>query len=220
MKKFIFAFVVISTFAIQVVAQSDSKFRFGFRLAPIFTFGRVTDGDNNSISGLSTSSRMGLNFGLMGTYSFNDKLGIYSGAQIVLKGFKSKFTNINAETVTSVSAVEIPLALHMRSNEIAPNLKIRGLFGLSANIIAGARTKTTINGNTVTRNSTEGFNLFVPDFLVGAGVEWVLPNVGTLDLGLSYHHGLANLNRTKDQNGNITSKSRLSYLAIDLGYFF
>lgn len=220
MKKLIVVIVfAISTLVSQaVIAQSDAKFRFGFRLAPLFAFGRVTDGDNNSIQGLSTSSRMGINFGLMGTYHFNDKLGVYSGTQIVLKGFK--YSVGGSSVVMSVSAVEIPIALHMRSNEIAPNIKVRGLFGLSANIIAGARTKTSSGGATITSNSTKGFNTLVPDFLVGAGIEWVLPNIGTFDLGLSYHHGLANLHKLKDNDGNTVLKSRIHYLAIDLGYFF
>jgi hypothetical protein len=223
MRKTIFVVVLL----LVAKLASAQEFRFGLRLSPIIAFAGVTDKDKNTINGLTTSSRIGFAGGLMATYQFTEKFGIHSGLNIVSKGYEYKTTNPALTTKASLTTVEIPLALHMRTNEIANGLRIRGLFGASFNILASTKTDITLTSTTSTKNS-DGYYKFVPDFIFGAGVEWSLQDAGTLDLGFRFNLPLFlatdRLNSVDRANPStpttIDGRVRVSYLSLDLGYYF
>jgi hypothetical protein len=117
-----------------------------------------------------------------------------------------------------MTTLEIPLALHMRSNEIAEGMRIRGIFGLQNNILLGVTSKY----DKTTVKDRKGYAAFVPDLLAGIGLEWELPNVGTFDLGVSYHHGLGSFYKSSFEllGKNYTYRYRINYIAVDLAYMF
>lgn len=250
-------------FAISVQAQS--RFRFGFRFNPLISLSNVQDANKSSISGLDKGGRFAFSSGLMATYGLSDNLGIYTGALFALKGFKStldwKPNNPGADTraVThnaNLTFLEIPVALHLTTSEVMPGMKIRGLFGLSANFLVGANTTrneytidlmnqssfdlknlrtesdkvlkgsdispATTNpygnlANTKTKSGTQGYNVFVPDFIIGAGVDWTIEGIGAFDLGISYHRALGNVTKRALRGDD---RATVSYLSFDIGYFF
>ena len=221
--------LLVALFIIAKVSFAQ-EFRFGLRLSPIIAFAGVTDKDKNTITGLSTSSRVGFAGGLMATYQFTEKFGIHSGLNIVSKGYQYSTTSPSLTTKASLTTVEIPLALHMRTNEIANGLRVRGLFGASFNILASTKTDITLTGTTTTTKNSDGYYKFVPDFIFGAGVEWSLRDAGTLDLGLRFNLPLFlatdKLNRVSTTNPSSNSlttvdgRIRVSYVSLDLGYYF
>ncbi len=218
MKKigFLILFLIITKFA------SAQEFRFGLRLSPIVSFAGVTDKDKNTISGLTTSSKVGFAGGLMATYQFSEKFGLHSGLNIVSKGYEYTgslpiSTTITQKTKTNLTTVEIPVALHMRTNEISNGLRIRGIFGASLNFLASAKTDVTLSGVTATSKKTDGYYKFVPDFIVGVGVEWSLQDAGTIDLGIRFNQPL--FLATDKINGS-DGRIKISYLSFDIGYYF
>jgi hypothetical protein len=217
MKKigFLILFLIVTTFA------SAQEFRFGLRLSPIVSFASVTDKDKNTINGLTTSAKVGFAGGLMATYQFTEKFGLHSGLNIVSKGYE--YTGIfpvstpTQKTKTNLTTVEIPVALHMRTNEIANGLRIRGIFGASLNFLAGSKTDVTVAGITTTTKKSDGYYKFVPDFVVGAGVEWSLEDAGTIDLGIRFNQPLF---LASDNINGADGRIKVSYLSFDIGYYF
>jgi hypothetical protein len=220
--------IIITLLLISKFASSQ-EVRFGVRLSPIIAFSSVSDKDKNSISGLTTSSRIGFAGGLMATYQFAEKFGIHSGLNIVLKGFEYEGTfpsgSTRQTTKVNLTTVEIPLALHMRTNEISNGLRIRGIFGGSFNILASSKTDVTAGSLTSSTKKTDGYYKLVPDFVFGAGVEWSLQDAGMLDLGLRFNLPLF---LTTDRISTVTNNAlgssdgrlRVSYLSFDIGYYF
>ena len=245
--------IILIALCLPTLSMAQSRFRLGFRLNPLVSIAQMTDKDKSEISGLSKSGRIGISSGLMGHYSLSDKLGLYGGIMVAFKGFKSN-ANYTPKEVgaiqrnvvqnASLTYLEIPLALHILSNEITTGMKIRGTFGLSLNFLVGANTTRNeyiidimkesgfknenlrtesdlelipFNNNTSSRSGTSGYNVFVPDFIVGAGVDWNIEGVGAFDFGISYHQALGVVNKYALRGDD---RVRISYLSFDLGYFF
>jgi hypothetical protein len=207
MKNFTILAFICLLFSSKALAQAD-KFSFGIRVNPLITSVRVTDEDKNVVN-LNEKGRAGIGFGLIAAYNFTEKFAFYSGANIVSKGYKFKGT----DSKINLTYLEIPIALKLRTNEISNGIAFRFLAGLSGNIAVGG--KTEVAGNT--KKGTGDYVVVVPDALIGLGVEWTKDNIGTFDLGVSYHHGLSKVRKTPNTNDPII---KLSYVSLDLGYYF
>jgi hypothetical protein len=206
MKNFTILVFICLLFSTKIFAQAD-KFSFGIRVNPLITSVRVTDEDKNVVN-LNEKGRAGIGFGLIAAYNFTEKFAFYSGANLVSKGYKFKGT----DTKVNLTYLEIPIALKLRTNEISNGIAFRFLAGFSGNIAVGGKTET--GGNT--KKGTSDYVIVVPDALIGAGVEWTKDNIGTFDLGISYHHGLSKVAKTHNSSNVI----KLSYVSLDLGYYF
>lgn len=221
--------ILLVTFFVVAKIVSAQEFRFGLRLSPTIAFAGITDKDKNSINGLSTSSKVGFAGGLMATYQFTEKFGIHSGINIVSKGYQYSTATPNITTKASLTTVEIPLALHMRTNEIANGIRIRGLFGASFNILASTKTDVTSGSSTTSTKNSDGYYKLVPDFLVGVGIEWSLQDAGTIDLGIRANVPLFlatdkiySVDRLSSSTTPILTDGRIkvTYISLDLGYYF
>jgi hypothetical protein len=208
-----FIFAALTTYA-------QEGFRFGFRLSPLVTSVRITDQDNKLYTAADQGGRAGISAGLIGIYGFSEKVGLYTGLLFTSKGMAYYYKNGNDKMKysTTLTTLEIPIALHLLSNEVMDGMKIRGLFGLQNNILIGVSNVTPKD----TDKSRDGYTFFVPDLLIGVGVEWALPKIGTLDLGVSYHHPLGSYYKTSyDLLGkSYENRYKMSYVAIDLAYIF
>jgi hypothetical protein len=263
--------LVCLTLCIAFSAEAQSRFRFGFRLNPLISMSSLEDKDNSTIADLNKSGGLRLSTGLMATYGFSEKVGIYTGVMFAFKNFKSSVnhtpeidldgvrTKGTQRTIThnaGLNFLEIPVALHLMSNEVTTGMKIRGLFGLSLNTLVGASTErneyiidimNTSSNNikdlmtnadkvlttttpvgaelktysdlnkTKKKSGTQGYNIFVPDFLFGAGIDWEIEGVGSFDFGISYHHPIGNVSKYALRGSD---KASVRYLSFDLGYYF
>jgi hypothetical protein len=205
---------------------AQEGFKIGLRFSPIVSFASVADKDNNSIPGLEKSGKIGLSYGLMVNYGFNDNYGLHSGIHLVNKGFTRNQSINGTATQQSVrvSTVEIPLAVKGRSNELGVSgIYINGLFGISIDITTGYKNDYEgINPFTGavgsgTSKKKEFVNPLAFSFLFGAGTDIEL-DIGTINTGLIFHRGLTNLNNRNKVGNEETIK--ISYLSLDLGYFF
>ncbi len=210
----------------QKATAQDSPLRLGLKINPIISMVRLTDEDKNVLDNVDKKSRIGFSGGLMLDYNFSEKAGLYTGLNIVSRGYKvgmetmssdSVPVRVNLEQTVAFTTLEIPLQLKMRSGDIAEGLRIRGLFGAALGFNIAAKTTSLFNGsNEQTTKKMEGYNVFTPDFVAGLGIEYDLQDIGTIDVGVSYHYGLTRLT-TKNAN---QGRAFLNYLGIDLGFYF
>ncbi len=130
------------------------------------------------------------------------------------------------------TSVEIPLGLKFRSPEIGTGIFIIGHFGMNAELnlknkirSEGTVTSLTEASGVTTEASTtftservdvDGIRLFTASFVPGIGVDWEF-DWGMLEMGLTYHWGLLSYTNPDKFSG---LKSRLNYIALNLGYFF
>lgn len=217
MKKITLIFIL---FIITKLAYAQ-EFRFGLRLSPIVSVAAISDKDKNAISGINKSSKIGFAGGLMATYQFTEKFGVHSGLNIVSKGYEYEgafpTSTPKQTTKTTLTTVEIPIALHMRTNEIASGIRVRGIFGGSFNILASSKTDVTVGGTTSSSKKSDGYYKIVPDFVVGAGVEWSLQDAGTIDLGIRFNQPLF---LATDKVNGTDGRIKVSYWSFDIGYYF
>jgi hypothetical protein len=226
MKKFVF-FSVLWACLYSLSLQAQSNFRIGLKINPLISFAGLTDKDQNAIANADASGRIGFGGGLTAIYQVSDKFGIQSGLQLGTRGFS--VTKPNIEQASSVTVVEIPALLHMRTAEISNGIRARGIFGATMGFVTGASSDVKLNGITVSDKKGDNFNTFQFDFTFGAGAEWNIGKAGTFDVGLSYHLPLIlladrviNAPNSGGGNGYSTQEARLrlGYLALDLSYYF
>jgi len=208
-------------------ALAHSPVRLGLKFNPIISYVRVTDEDKKSIDGLEKSSKLGFSGGLMLDFNFFERAAFHTGLLIVRKGYDYSYpfsvTSNDSIPVTttetrsidaSITTVEFPLALKMRSGDIADGLRIRGLFGGQLGLNVSSKTETQAE---TSRKTSDYYQPLSVDFLVGAGVEYDIESVGTLDFGLSYHNGLTRFNKKKTSD---EIRVLAHYFSLDIGFFF
>jgi hypothetical protein len=208
-------------FCLLVLSVSAQQgFKIGLRFSPIISYASILDSTKSSIPGLDKSAKIGFSYGLLANYGFTDNYAFHTGVHIVTKGYSTSTTT----TTTNVkyTSVEIPIALKLRSNEVATGIYIKGLFGISADVNVGFKNEYTgFNPYTGapgdgTIKDTKYINPFTTTFIFGPGAEWDL-SFGVVDLGLIFHQGLMNINNKKQTGEGII---RVNYVSLDLGYYF
>ncbi len=210
MKKLTFLALFFICIGFSSKALAQSPIRLGLKFNPIISYARVTDEDKKSIDNLDKSSMLGFSGGLMMDFNFSERAA-YSYPFTTTDSIpRTETRSIDA----SVTTVEIPLALKMRSGDIADGLRIRGIFGGQLGLNVSSKTETQLE---TSRKTSDYYQPLSIDFLVGAGVEYDIDNVGTLDFGFSYHNGLTRFNKKDD---NFNDRALLHYFSLDIGFFF
>ncbi len=195
--------VLLAFFLSLSVWSQDLKI--GLTLAPTINFNKLEtkDADGNWVTDPDGSGGLGWKGGLLGDYQFADNYYLHSGLLIHSKAF-----NTDNEDMT-VTTLEIPLALKLRSQEVADNVHITGFFGGTFDINVAAKQK--IGG--VEIDALDTINSFGMSFMAGAGAEYDL-DFGSVGIGLSYHLGFTDISAY--DNKRIIPK----HLAIDLVFYF
>jgi hypothetical protein len=219
---FLAVFFIFIGFSSKALAQSP--IRLGLKFNPIISYAQVTNEDKKSVEGLDKSSKIGFSGGLMLDFDFSERAAFHTGILIVKKGYDYSYpflvtsgsvTTTETRTINaSTTTVEIPLALKMRSGDIANGLRLRGIFGGQVGLNVSSKTETQVE---TSRKTSDYYQPLSVDFLVGAGVEYDVESVGTLDFGLSYHNGLTRFNKKKTSDG---IRTLAHYFSLDIGFFF
>lgn len=228
MKKYILpgALMLLLFFVASTPALAQEGAKVGFRASPLVGWANiVNDSTNQKPTGLQTKAGLGFSFDFVFTYGFSDAIGVRTGINIATKSVNTGYefdvlgVNTTVDSKTSFTALEIPLGLKFRSPEIGSGMYIIGHFGVNPELNLQNKTVTTV---TVGSSSTEteevdsdDINLFTFSFVPGVGLDWEF-DWGMLEFGLTYHWGLLSYTDV-DRTG---VRSRLNYIALNLGYFF
>ena len=209
--------LTISLLFLSFWAVAQQGFSIGLHLSPIISYGSVLNAQKNKVDGLDLKTRLGLSYGLIFNYGFTDNYAFHSGVHIVSKGFRAK-QGATDPLLYRVTAVEVPLGIKLRSNEIAEGLHVKGLFGASLDINVSHQAEVLGTGNQVTTTrETNRINPLGFTFIFGPGLD-IVTDFGTFTLGVIYHQGLVNVNN-KNKSGD-PNTIRLNYVSLDLGYIF
>jgi len=115
------------------------------------------------------------------------------------RNFKSDYSNMK------ITTVEIPLALKMRSNEVADNIRLLGFFGFTLDFnVSGKANNIVIN---------KELNKIGTSLVVGTGAEYNV-GFGNINVGLSYHLGMTDV--MKSEYLRIIPR----HLSIDFAFYF
>jgi len=179
-------------------------FKIGLTLAPTINFNKEeikVDGRWKTIDG---TGGLGWKGGLLADYNFTGNYNLHTGLLIHTKSFDSDDVDMN------VTTIEIPLALKLRSKEVADNVHITGFFGSTFDLNVSA-TVEDIDGNEY--DASDAVNSFGMSFMAGAGAEYDL-DFGSVGIGLSYHLGFTDIASSDDV------KTTPRHLSIDIVFYF
>jgi len=200
MKKFVVLLALIVSFS-----AFSQDLKIGLTLAPTINFNKHQVDDNGSwVTVDDGSGGLGWKGGLLADYQFADNYYLHSGLLIHSKALDTDYSD------QSLTTIEIPLALKLRSQEVAENVHITGFFGGTFDLNVSAKYK---DENGVEIDNSDAFNTFGMSFMAGAGAEYDL-DYGSIGIGLSYHLGFTDI--ASDDNYKVIPK----HLAIDLVFYF
>ncbi len=200
MKKFVVLLTVLVGFT--TFAQD---FKIGLTLAPTINFNKeeYKDQDGKWVTDKDGSGGLGWKGGLLADYQFAGNYYLHSGLLIHSKSFDTSDTDM------SVTTLEIPLALKLRSKEVTDNVHITGFFGGTFDLNVAAKMKS----GSAEVDIKDTINPFGMSFMAGAGAEYDL-DFGSVGLGLSYHLGFTDIDKSDDY------KTIPRHLSIDLVFYF
>lgn len=248
MKKKLLLIALSAFFIAEINAQSD--FQLGLKLSPNFSWFKA---QSESLS--SDGINFGFNYGLVGDFNISENYSFSTGLLIVNAGGEIEYPYVaqidqGAGITTaiggkrkddiSLSYIEIPLTLKLKTNEIG-YLKYFGQFGvgLAANYrakadteftYAGANTAITVSDDEV--DFADEINFFRASLIVGLGVEYNLSGNTSLILGATFNNGFTNVlsedayYANPDGTGDATRgreddfKAINNYLILNVGVLF
>ena len=186
----------------------DGKFKLGLRFAPSLSSTRVQDlSDKDDVSFSGSSSGIRFSAGLSGDFYFGRNYSFYTGVwySVMKSGIQAVYTDpiiktkSNAESITNLQYLQIPVALKLFTNEVATDVKLYFVVGGTGGINIQEKK---ISYQDDTKLFTEpalgkGYSFADVGLLLGAGAEYRLGESTTLFGGLSYNRGLLNVPSAK-----------------------
>lgn len=217
------AVLLVTAISFLGAQEASAQVEIGVKVSPSITYQRFVAPKELNLK--SDGASVGIGFGVIADYFFGTNYAFHSGVVFNVKGgsFTSQYTdefgnNVKFESENSLHYIEIPLALKLYTNEVAPDIRAYFTAGGTLNTMVGAR----IDGEKVDDEGekyTKQFNLFEVGAIVGAGAEWQLGESTKFFGGLTYQHGLTDVN---DSVGGEDSKLEVknSLFSLDFGIKF
>ena len=174
-------------------------FKIGLTLAPTINFNKEEVKIDDKWKSVDGTGGLGWKGGLLADYRFAGNYYLHSGLLIHSKSFDSDKVDMK------VTTLEVPLALKLRSKEVADNIHITGFFGATLDFNVAAKAGDY--------DVKDQINAFGTSFMAGAGAEYDL-DFGSIGLGLSYHLGFTDVYKSD------LVKAMPKHLSIDLVFYF
>ena len=192
----------------SIAFAQEGKFKLGLRFAPSLSSTRVQDlNDKDDVSFSGSPSGLRFSAGLTGDFYFGRNYSFYTGVwySVMKSGLRAEYTEptakfkSNAESITNLQYLQIPLALKLFTNEVATDVKLYFVVGGTGGINIQEKK---ISYKDDTKLFTEpalgkGYSFGDVGLLLGAGAEYRLGESTTLFGGLSYNRGLLNVPSAK-----------------------
>jgi len=222
------AVLCFSAFFFLSAQDAAAQVEIGIKVSPSIASTRTIAQSKYNLK--SDGASGGFGFGVIADYFFGVNYAFSTGLLYNIKGGDVAYnysesidgttTVKSAEDALSLHYLEVPLSLKLFTNEVAPDVRVYFQAGGSLNAMLAGR----VNGDKVDSYGdkyTKRFNLFEIDGLLGAGAEWQLGQSTKLFGGLSYHHGLTDIDSFYEEElGDSKIELKNSTFAIDFGIKF
>jgi opacity protein-like surface antigen len=210
-------------FTATAFAQDASSPYYGFRLGltahPTIGWVKPDIGKSNGVS-------LGFSYGVIGDFNFTQNYSFSTGLTITTINGKSTeiITSNNGSAAPSQSEnelkyklqyVEVPLTLKLKTVPIN-QVRYYGQFGLSNDILIGAKQDADITGGVSTKdvNVKDDIKSYRAGLIIGAGAEFEVSGITSITAGLTFNNGFSDISTSK------SSTIRNHYVGINFGVFF
>jgi hypothetical protein len=216
--------LLLSVIACVCTLQAQQGLKIRVRVGPTFTSTNVLDATTKTVLDINQAGVGGYTFGIVANQGFAENYAFHTGLHIVRKGFSYDLATRDSANTTIISrenritALEIPIGLKLRTNEIGSGIHVMGRFGTTLDLNLGFRQTERIGDEPPLDNQRSNqINKLGMALFAGIGAEYE-QDYGTLAFDISYHHGMANINNKR--NGIPNASVRLRYVAFAISYFF
>ena len=224
--------ILLTLLVLAGASTAFGQVEIGLKLAPSIT-GLRTDGPTNTRL-QNGDSKLSLGGGLVVDYFFGENYAFSTGLFLTGRGGSFNYadnTGAIAGQATTVSQklavqyLELPVTVKLFTNEVSPGTRVYFQVGGALATPVGVR----INGgkfytDPATNEETKAFDhvfFFDANLLAGAGVEYQLGQSTKIFGGLSYHRGLADIDRYLQKTRGFKDIAiKNSEFALDLGLKF
>ena len=225
-------FLTLAALAMAPVAFAQVEI--GLKVSPSITYLRTDSPTATSFQ--NESSKLSIGGGIFVDYFFGENYAFDTGIFLTGKGGTISYierTSVGvAGTATRVTQklavqyLEIPATIKLFTNEIAPNARLYFQVGGSVAFplstrINGDKYFTDPYNNNAQSDASDHVFAVDANLIGGLGLEYQLGRSTKVLTGLSYHHGLVNLDRYFEKNRGFSDVSiKNSVFALDLGLKF
>ena len=230
--------LVLTLAALAVAPAAFAQVEIGLKVSPSVSFLRASSPAPANFQG--NGSKLSFGGGLFVDYFFGENYALNTGLFLTGKGGSISYiesaiippnspgagTHPIVSQKIAIQYLELPVTLKLFTNEISPATRFYFQVGGSLAFPVSTRINgdkfyiDNSNGNSQTDASDHVFAIDA-NLIGGLGVEYRLGRSTKLLAGLSYHHGLVDLDRYFEKNRGFSSVSiKNSAVALDLGIKF
>jgi len=221
--------------ALAVAPAAFAQVEIGLKVSPSISYLRTNSPSATSFQ--SESSKLSFGGGIFMDYFFGQNYAFNTGLFLTGKGGTISYLDRNPNPVSSSGSVrveqkialqylELPLAIKLFTNEVAPDTRIYFQVGGSLAVPVQARIngeKNYIDASNSNSETSAGSHVLLIDanFIGAMGAEYQLGQSTKLLAGISYHHGLVNLDRYFERTRGFSDVNiKNSVFSLDLGLKF
>ncbi len=226
--------LLLTLAALAVAPAAFAQVEIGLKVSPSISFLRTSSPSTTNFQ--SDGSKLSFGGGVFVDYFFGENYAFNTGLFLTGKGGNIAYTEYNLKVPQTpfprvsqklaIQYLEIPATLKLFTNEVAPATRVYFQVGGSVAFPVSTRINgdkfytDPYNGNSQTDASDHVFAVDA-NLIGGLGVEYQLGQSTKLLAGLSYHHGLVDLDRYFEKNRGFSDVSiKNSVVALDLGLKF
>ncbi len=226
--------IILTIAALAVAPAAFAQVEIGLKVSPSISYLRTDSPSTTSFQ--SESSKFSFGGGIFMDYFFGENYAFNTGLFLTGKGGTISYqepqllgggiTRPRVSQKIAVQYLEIPATIKLFTNEIAPATRVYFQVGSSV----AFPVSTRINGDKFYTDAYDSNNqtdaskhVFAVDanLIGGLGVEYQLGKSTKVLTGLSYHHGLVDLDRYFEKNRGFSDVNiKNSVFALDLGLKF
>ena len=217
MRTKLFALALLTCFTTFSFAQegSDTKFRFGLKVAPTLAWLKP---ETKSVE--ADGAKLGFSYGLVADYNFSQNYAFGTGIEVSYRGGKLiakddvNGVSANAKSSLTLQYIELPLTMKLKTNEIG-YITYFGRFGFAPGINIKAKGDfESDDGSEDDVSIKSDIAVFNLSFLVGLGAQYSLGGKTAVMTGITFNNGFLDIDKT--DGTKVTS----SFIALDLGIMF
>ena len=225
--------LLLTVAALAVAPATFAQVEIGLKVSPSISYLRTDSPPETSFK--SESSKFSFGGGIFVDYFFGENYAFNTGVFLTGKGGSYSYSEYSQAVPAAfprttqklaIQYLEVPATIKLFTNEVAPDTRVYFQVGGSVAFPVSTRLNgdkyytDPYNGNAQTDASKHVFAVDA-NLIGGLGLEYQLGKSTKVLTGLSYHHGLVDLDRYFEKNRGFKDVNiKNSVFALDLGIKF